>query len=388
MKKRLVGYLIWAILVGVALLSPGMIVLAAVPLTILAVGTLMDPPGDIRVERSLSREKVRQGEEVEVRVRIRAGRGIGTLVVRDRLPGSVEVVEGSPVGTFFKGRKSLQVEYSYRLRPLRGGAHTLPGSEVIAENPLGTRHFWGIPGEKLRIRVIPGERAGVEMQRPLPRRVLNRWTRSMEFREIRPYLPGDPMKLINWKATARLGEPLVNELEGEVREAVLFILDSRTLMIPGEGVSPYDVGAALVIALARYLLGNDHHVGLYILGAGRFLPPATGRERLRGIVEAMAGAGREVDETLPDVIEKLRGTLTRRTPLVIYVSNILEGTKVETRKGLVTARVLTGRRPILVDVSPDHGDPMIELEKRAILGELMETARVIRLGSKGKEGSS
>jgi uncharacterized protein (DUF58 family) len=155
MKRSLMGYLLWAVFLGALFLSPGMAGLALVPLSVLGVGTLVDPPKGIALSRSVSRSEIKLGEEVEVRVRLRVEKGIGMVLVRDALPKSVELTEGSNVGIFFKGLKPLEVEYSYRIKPTLRGFHTLPRSEVTTRNPLGTRHHWGLYGTELGVRAVP-----------------------------------------------------------------------------------------------------------------------------------------------------------------------------------------------------------------------------------------
>ncbi len=395
MKKSLMGYVLWALLLGALFLSPGMLGLAIVPLSVLAVGALVDPPKGITVRRGASRREVRLGEEVEVRVKVRVERGVGTVLIRDPLPRSVALVEGSNVRAFFKGLKPLEVEYSYRVRPELRGVYTLPRSEVTTRNPLGTRHTWGLHGEEIRIRAVP------EVLKVVPVREAKRKARisvpetsyavrgalSTDFKEIRNYQTGDPMKLINWKATARMGEVLVNEFEREGKKTVVFIVDARENMKGGKaGESPYERAISLVASMSHRFLRKDYHVGLYLIGTGKFLPPATGPRQLHEMVRTMMEFERvkASGESFAEAVERLKGVLAKYTPLVIYVSNVLEGTKGETRRGLATIRAL-GReraRPILIDVSVHGADSpegtLVELEKRAILKELMGTAYIVR----------
>ncbi|QDA32112.1 DUF58 domain-containing protein [Thermococcus indicus] len=397
MRKNLTGYLLWALLLGTLFLSPGMIGLATVPLSVLALGTLIEPPKGITVVRRISRREVRLGEEVEVRVRVTVERGMGIVVVRDPLPGSVALTEGSSVGVFFKGPRPLQVEYTYRIKPVLRGVYSLPRSEVTTRNPLGTRYLWGLYGEELRIRAVPRvlrEVSVIETRRKarisVPETSYSiRGPISTDFKEIRNYQTGDPMKLINWKATARMGEVLVNEFEREGKKTVLFIVDAREAMKIGkESESPYEHAMNLVASMAHSFLRKDYHVGLYLLGAGKFIPPATGPRQLHEIVRTMMSFERVQtgEERLDDAVERLRRILIQYTPLVVYVSNILEGTWAETRRGMLTVRAM-GRgktRPMVIDISvyptldPGTGT-LMEMEKRAIMEDLEKTgAYVIR----------
>lgn len=388
MQKNLLGYLLWAILMGTLFLAPGMVSLAVIPLTVLAIAMLIDPPSGVSVRRRISKREVRTGEKVEISVEVMVERGVGIVVVRDPLPKNVALADGSNVGVFFKGLKPLKVSYSYRIKPILRGFYNLPKSEVTTRNPLGVRYLWGVYGEELRLRAVPkilGNVPILETRRNVKISVPEtsfsiRGPISTDFKEIRKYQTGDPMKLINWKATARTSQVLVNEFEREGKKAILFIVDASDLMKVGtESESPYEHAINLVASMAYRFLKKDYHVGLYLLGARKFLPPATGPKQLHKIVKTMMDFERvhTGEENFCDAVERLKRILLQYTPLVIHVSNILENNKAGVKKGAVMLRNLhRGRiRPVIIDVSvypildPQTG-VLLEMEKRAIVREL------------------
>ncbi|NJE85252.1 DUF58 domain-containing protein [Thermococcus sp. CX2] len=388
MRKNLLGYLLWAILMGTLFLAPGMVSLAVIPLTVLAIAMLIDPPSGVSVRRRISKREVRTGEEVEISVEVMVERGVGIVVVRDPLPKNVALTDGSNVGVFFKGLKPLKVSYSYRIKPILRGFYNLPKSEVTTRNPLGVRYLWGVYGEELRLRAVPKVLGNIpisETRRSVKISVPEtsfsiRGPISTDFKEIRKYQTGDPMKLINWKATARTNQVLVNEFEREGKKAILFIVDASDLMKVGtESESPYEHAMSLVASMAYRFLKKDYHVGLYLLGARKFLPPATGPKQLHKIVKTMMDFERvhTGEENFCDAVERLKRILLQYTPLVIHVSNILENNKAGVKKGAVMLRNLhKGRiRPVIIDVSvypildPQTG-VLLEMEKRAIVREL------------------
>ncbi len=403
MRKSLTGYILWALLLGTAFLSPGMIALAIVPLSLLALAMLVDPPREVRVRRKLSRREIRLGEEVEIRVEVTVERGIGLVVVRDPLPKNAALTSGNNVGVFFKGLKPLKVNYTYRIRPMLRGFYTLPRSEVTTRNPLGTRYIWGLYGEELRLRAVPKVIRTVPIAETRRKAKISvpetsfsiRGPISTDFKEIRDYQTGDPMKLINWKATARMGQVLVNEFEKEGKKTILFIVDAREAMKIGtESESPYEHAMNLVASMAHRFLRKDYHVGLYLLGAKKFLPPATGPRQLHTMVRTMMDFERvqTEEESFADAVERLKRILVQYTPLVIYVSNVLDRTAGETKKGILTVMAVhRGKsRPVVVDISvyptldPRTGT-LIEMEKRAITSELENTGAYVVRWLPGRE---
>ncbi len=403
MRKSLTGYILWALLLGTAFLSPGMIALAIVPLSLLALAMLVDPPREVRVRRKLSRREIRLGEEVEIRVEVTVERGIGLVVIRDPLPKNAALTSGNNVGVFFKGLKPLKVNYTYRIRPMLRGFYTLPRSEVTTRNPLGTRYIWGLYGEELRLRAVPKVIRTVPIAETRRKAKISvpetsfsiRGPISTDFKEIRDYQTGDPMKLINWKATARMGQVLVNEFEKEGKKTILFIVDAREAMKIGtESESPYEHAMNLVASMAHRFLRKDYHVGLYLLGAKKFLPPATGPRQLHTMVRTMMDFERvqTEEESFADAVERLKRILVQYTPLVIYVSNVLDRTAGETKKGILTVMAVhRGKsRPVVVDISvyptldPRTGT-LIEMEKRAITSELENTGAYVVRWLPGRE---
>jgi uncharacterized protein (DUF58 family) len=73
----------------------------------------------------------------------------------------------------------------------------------------------------------------------------------MEFEKIREYVVGDDQRMINWKATGRRGNLMVNQYQDEKSQQVYCIIDKgRTMQMPFEGLSllDYSINASLVIS--------------------------------------------------------------------------------------------------------------------------------------------
>lgn len=209
--------------------------LAVFPLLLLIMGLLFDAPGDFEVEREIEKAQTFVGNEIEVLVRVRVGRGIGLVMVRENIPKAFMTSSGSNVGYFFTypGRRSFQL--SYKLLPLKRGVYEIPKTEIISLHFLRIHPMkWGLYGGVNEIVVLP--KIGItrwvrswralESQRSQISKSLSGVT-TLEFKEIREYKPGDPFKVINWKATARTGKLLVNEYEKEGQDTIILFLDAR-----------------------------------------------------------------------------------------------------------------------------------------------------------------
>lgn len=111
-----------------------------------------------------------------------------------------------------------------------------------------------------------------------------------DFRELREYVPGDPYKLIAWKATARspTGRPLVRELERETLRVHYLLLDIGISMREGwPGQWKLDHALQLCQSYARSVLEGSDRLG-YIAFDGEILhhlKPGSGPVHLRRLTE-------------------------------------------------------------------------------------------------------
>src|SRR3546814_10151289 len=74
---------------------------------------------------------------------------------------------------------------------------------------------------------------------------------SMEFEQVRNYVVGDDPRFINWKATARKNDIMLNAFQEERAQQVFSLIDKgRGMQMPFEGLSlmDYAVNASLVLA--------------------------------------------------------------------------------------------------------------------------------------------
>ena len=124
--------------------------------------------------------------------------------------------------------------------------------------------------------------------------------RGIEFEEVRPYVPGDEVRAIDWNVTARLGDPFVKRFVEERELTVLFVVDvSRSMRFGTAGPEKRELAAELVAVLGFSAVTNNDRVGLVLAGHGsdRFVPPARGRTHLLRMLRDVLGS-----EPAPEII--------------------------------------------------------------------------------------
>jgi uncharacterized protein (DUF58 family) len=86
--------------------------------------------------------------------------------------------------------------------------------------------------------------------------------RGLNFEEMRDYLPGDDIRSIDWKATARTGRPHVRVFTEERDRPALLVVDQRMSMFFGSQLNMKSVTAAEAAAIAAFrILDAGDRVG-------------------------------------------------------------------------------------------------------------------------------
>jgi uncharacterized protein (DUF58 family) len=105
-------------------------------------------------------------------------------------------------------------------------------------------------------------------------------------RGVREYVPGDPVRLLHWPATARAGTPMVRELDGPQRPRLVVVADLRTFdpersaaLAAGAAIDALAHGARVDLATAEASgprlarVGNPIDVGRRLARAVEGAPP-------------------------------------------------------------------------------------------------------------------
>jgi len=146
---------------------------------------------------------------------------------------------------------------------------------------------------------------------------------SVEFAEYRPYMPGDPIRDIDWKAYAKTDRLYVKEHEEETNLKAYLLLDASGSMGYGSaGLTKFRYGCLTAAALSHLMLRQRDAVGLVLFDAGirRYIPPRSVTTHLhtllREIEAAQAGADTDLSRAFHDLAERIR-----RRGLIVVISD-------------------------------------------------------------------
>jgi len=91
--------------------------------------------------------------------------------------------------------------------------------------------------------------------------------RGLTFEELRNYLPGDDIRSIDWRVTARTTRPVVRVYSEEKERPAIIVVDQRINMFFGSRLSMKSVSAAEAAMLCAWrILGSGDRVGGFVIG--------------------------------------------------------------------------------------------------------------------------
>ena len=149
---------------------------------------------------------------------------------------------------------------------------------------------------------------------------------SIEFRQHRPYVPGDEPRRLDWRVLARTDRPYVREYDEETNLRCAILLDrSGSMAYRGER-SPrqtkFDYAAKIVASLAYLMLGQTESVGVGTFDhrLGTWLPPHGGHAQLARVIDCLERTAPAGASDPPQAMQTLAERLGRRS-LVVVVSD-------------------------------------------------------------------
>lgn len=215
----------------------------------------------------------------------------------------------------------------YQATPRRRGEMAFGDLHVRARGPLGlASRQWKVPLGRT-VSVYPdlrGLAAATGAERAEEGRARTRGLHDgREFAALRPYRPGDDVRGIDWKATARRGAPVVREWQPERNQAVWLLLDcGRQLsarLADGRTKLDHAVDAALALARAAALRGDRTGAVLFGSELLRVVLPGAGRAGLGALAEALHRAeGRAEESDYGAAFDALAARQRRRALVIVF----------------------------------------------------------------------
>jgi uncharacterized protein (DUF58 family) len=188
-------------------------------------------------------------------------------------------------------------EIPYELVPKERGVYTFGQLHVFILSPLGLVRRRCSFGREEVVKVYPSY---IHMRKhqfevmgstqDAGRQRLRRTGRSLEFEQIKDYVPGDDYRTINWKASARKDQLMVNTYVEERSQPIYCVIDKGRLMkFPFQGMTLLDYAINASLALINVALQRRDKAGLITFSRkiDQFLPAERQPSQLSAVMEAL-----------------------------------------------------------------------------------------------------
>ena len=149
---------------------------------------------------------------------------------------------------------------------------------------------------------------------------------SVEFAEHRQYMPGDPIRNVDWKVFGKTDRYYVKQFEEETNLKSYIILDcSASMRYTSKKITKFDYARQLAASLAYLMLKQQDAVGLltYDEKIRRFIPARMARPHLNVLLKEMDSAEASEKTDSGSAFHELAERIKRRG-LVIIISDLLD----------------------------------------------------------------
>lgn len=222
-------------------------------------------------------------------------------------------------------------DITYPLRPTSRGEYGFGHLLVYAASPIGLLRRRFRTGEETVVKVYPSflhlrryQLMAIADNAVVGAKKIRRLGHSMEFEKIKSYVQGDDIRSINWKASARSGDLMVNTYTDARQQLIYCFLDKgRAMKMPFDGLTLLDHSINAALALLNVALLRQDKAGLITFSQKlNDVVPADRRSgQLNMLVEALYR--QETDYKEPDYEALWMGThrrITQRSFILLFTN--------------------------------------------------------------------
>jgi uncharacterized protein (DUF58 family) len=298
---RLAGFAALAalgLLGALALRRPELAVAAAPFALVLVLGTRLARDPGVTAKLLLPSERTLEDTEVTADLCVEANRPVDRLELYLELPREVELVEGTAARAL-RLRAGEERALPVVLRCTTWGSFQLGTARARARDLFRFVTWEARLGSRQRLKAYPREitlrhlLAPLETQPFVGSEVSRTKGDGIEYADLRDFVPGDRVRTINWRASARRRNLVVNERHAEQNTDVVLFVDSF-VDVRGAGRSVLEDAVRAAAALATRYLARRNRVGLVGFGGIlRWLQPGLGASQRYHLIETLLETGVE-----------------------------------------------------------------------------------------------
>jgi len=225
-----------------------------------------------------------------------------------------------------------ETSFTYLLRPVERGVYTFGSLNCYVKFGLKLTKRRFKFNKDQSVKVYP---SFIQMKKydflAMDRRVtmtglkkVRRIGHTMEFEQIKEYVLGDDIRTINWKATAKHRDLMVNQYQDEKSQPIYSIIDtSRVMKMPFEGLKLLDYAINSSLAFSNIALKKNDKVGLLTFSntIQKYLASSSKKTHLQTILESLYSIDTKfLDSDFGTLYAYTKRKITQRSMLMLYTN--------------------------------------------------------------------
>ncbi len=214
-------------------------------------------------------EKLSNGDKNQIKIDVRNNFSFSIVVkIIDEIPFQFQKRDFL-LTREIASKKNVLLEYI--LEPKERGEYSFGNLNVFAQSPLGlvSKRFQFqknalLPAYPSFIHLRKYELMALQNEFLLGGiKKIRKLGHTMEFEQIKEYVAGDDIRTINWKATSKRNQLMVNQFQDEKSQRIYMLIDKgRTMQMPFRGLSLLDYSINATMALSHIILKKFDRAGM------------------------------------------------------------------------------------------------------------------------------
>ena len=282
---------VMTLLVAIVLGNAAYFALAGPSLGLLAVAAVTNRAGALDLEMSFDRQRGIEGDMTTLTTRARSNQTAVNADIAVEFPPALEAQGPNRHLTWIRPRQ--HAELSIPVEMTTWGISS-PDTLIVRTSDgaglLSRRQDYGCEARLRTHLPDPKSRSILDPAHFL--RIVGNHTSSRagdgcELADVRPYRPGDRLRNLNWRISARFDEPWITERHPDRATSVVIVVNAHEDVGLGRQRAMRR-SVRFAMALAQSHLRVNDEVGLAVLGQkNRWIAPRSGRLQLERITEAL-----------------------------------------------------------------------------------------------------
>ncbi len=275
-------------------------------------------------------EKLSNGDENPVTIKMESGYSFPVSIkVIDEIPFQFQERNFSVMRRISAGKPDA---FEYKLRPVDRGEYYFGKLNLYVSSPLHLvcRRFTFDEGQ-----MVPTYPSFIQLKKydlmafsnklyQYGLKKIRRLGHTMEFEQIKEYVSGDDLRTINWKATAKKNQLMVNQFQDEKSQNVYMVIDKgRVMKMPFEGLSLLDYAINSTLVLSNVILKKQDKAGMFTFSkkVENRVPAERRSGQMTKILESLYNVSTDFFESdYGRLYADIKKNITQRSLLLLYTN--------------------------------------------------------------------